>query len=58
MVEKVGKRYADAIYDIAREMEIVLDVFALLKEVDTLYNKNPEFREFFQHPLVKKEDKL
>ncbi|MGL6167606.1 MAG: ATP synthase F1 subunit delta, partial [Fusobacteriaceae bacterium] len=46
------------IYDIAREMEIVLDVFALLKEVDTLYNKNPEFREFFQHPLVKKEDKL
>lgn len=58
MVEKVGKRYADAIYDIAREMGIVLDVFALLKEVDTLYNKNPEFREFFQHPLVKKEDKL
>lgn len=58
MVEKVGKRYADAIYDIAREMGIVLDVFSLLKEVDTLYNKNLEFREFFQHPLVKKEDKL
>lgn len=58
MVEKVGRRYAEAIYEIAQEENKVEAIGELLEEFSELYDNNNEFREFFGHPLVEKKDKL
>ncbi len=58
MVDKIGRRYAEAIYEIALEEKKVVEIYELLQEAEDLYSNNKEFKEFLQHPLVKKEDKL
>lgn len=58
MVEKVGRRYAEAIYDIANEIGKVSDISSLLQETSSLYWDNNEFRSFLNHPVIKKEEKL
>ncbi|MGL4687516.1 MAG: ATP synthase F1 subunit delta [Fusobacteriaceae bacterium] len=58
MVDKIGGRYAEAIYEIALEEKKVVAIYELLQEAEDLYNNNIEFKGFLQHPLVKKDDKL
>lgn len=58
MVDKVGKRYAEAIYEIAQDEKRVVEIYELLKELNELYCTNFEFKEFLSHPLVKLEEKL
>lgn len=57
MVE-VGKRYAQAIYEIAQEEKRVVEIYEFLKELNALYHQNTDFKEFLSHPLVKLGDKL
>lgn len=58
MVDKVGKRYAEAIYDIAQEEKKVKEIHNLLEELRELYYSNSEFKDFISHPLIKLDDKL
>ncbi|MGL5055472.1 MAG: ATP synthase F1 subunit delta [Fusobacteriaceae bacterium] len=58
MVDKVGQRYAQAIYEIAQEQNRVVEIYQLLQELNGLYYDNKDFKEFLSHPLVKLDDKL
>jgi F-type H+-transporting ATPase subunit delta len=54
---QIGKRYAEAIYDIAKSTDQVKPVYETLNTVMELYIKDKEFKNFLDHPLIKKEDK-
>lgn len=53
----VGNRYALAIYDIAKELNRLEEMYNELKVVMETYELNLDFKNFINHPLVKKEDK-
>lgn len=53
----VGNRYALAIYEIAKELNRVEDMYKELKIVMETYELNIDFKNFINHPLVKKDDK-
>jgi F-type H+-transporting ATPase subunit delta len=53
----VGKRYSQAIYDLAEESKNVKELYDNLNLVMETYVKDMEFKNFVDHPLVKKEDK-
>ena len=58
MVDKVGQRYAQAIYEIAQDQKRVVEIYQLLQELNGLYYENRDFKEYLSHPLVKLDDKL
>ena len=58
MVDKASKRYAEAIFDIATEEKIVLEMSETLKSTSDLFDTNIDFKNFFRHPLIKKEEKI
>lgn len=53
----VGSRYALAIYEIAKDLNKIEDIYKELKVVMETYELNLDFKNFINHPLVKKEDK-
>ncbi len=53
----VGNRYALAIYDIAKDLNKLEEMYKELKVVMETYELNNDFKNFINHPLVKKEDK-
>lgn len=53
----VGNRYALAIYEIAKELNRVEDIYKELKVVMETYELDIDFKNFINHPLVKKDDK-
>jgi F-type H+-transporting ATPase subunit delta len=53
----VGNRYALAIYDIAKDLNRLEEMYKELKVVMETYELNNDFKNFINHPLVKKEDK-
>lgn len=57
MVDKIGNRYAEAIYDLALEEKKVSEIHKILQEADSLYRENRDFKQFLTHPLISTEDK-
>ncbi|MGL4980322.1 MAG: ATP synthase F1 subunit delta [Fusobacteriaceae bacterium] len=57
MVDRVGNRYAEAIYHLALEEKKVSEIHKILQEVDSLYKENMDFKQFLTHPLIGREEK-
>lgn len=57
MVDRVGNRYAEAIYQLALEEKKVSEIYEILKETDSLYRENIDFKQFLTHPLIGREEK-
>lgn len=58
MIEnKIGRRYAEAIYDIAEDRKEVQETHQFLNSVMELYKNDETFRNFIQHPLLKYDEK-
>ncbi len=57
MVDNAGKRYAEAIYEIATDEKKVFELYTFLKDVKDVYSNN-DMKQYLNHPLVKKEDKV
>jgi F-type H+-transporting ATPase subunit delta len=58
MIEaKVGKRYAEAIYEIASEKGRIKEVYETLNSIMETYLKDKEFKNLITHPLISKEEK-
>nr|P29708.1 RecName: Full=ATP synthase subunit delta, sodium ion specific; AltName: Full=ATP synthase F(1) sector subunit delta; AltName: Full=F-type ATPase subunit delta; Short=F-ATPase subunit delta [Propionigenium modestum]CAA41371.1 F1 subunit [Propionigenium modestum] len=58
MIEaQVGRRYAEAIYEIAESNDNVKELYETLNGVMELYNTDKEFKTLVDHPLIKREDK-
>ncbi len=53
----IGKRYSKAIYELAEENKNVKELYDSLSLVMESYIKDKEFKNFVDHPLVKKEEK-
>lgn len=49
---QVGKRYAEAIYEIANSTDKVKEVYELLNQTMELYKNDTEFKTFITHPLI------
>lgn len=59
MIEnKIGNRYAKAIYEVAEEKGRVKEIYKVLNNVMILYKKNSDFKNFITHPLIKIEEKI
>ena len=54
---QIGKRYAEAIYEIAEEKNEVKSIYEVLNSVMELYKTNVDFKNFITHPLIKTEQK-
>ena len=57
MMNTIGKRYAQAFYEIAEDKKQVIELYNELKSVSEIYVKNDEFREAMKHPSLKVETK-
>ncbi len=58
MIEaSIGKRYSKALYELAEGEKNVKELYESLSLVMETYVKNVEFKNFVDHPLVKKDDK-
>lgn len=57
MVDRVGTRYAEAIYQLALEEKKVSEIHTTLQEVESLYRDNIDFKQFLTHPLIGREEK-
>lgn len=57
MVDRVGTRYAEAIYQLALEEKKVSEIHTTLQEVESLYRDNMDFKQFLTHPLIGREEK-
>lgn len=55
---QIGRRYADAIYEIAEQREQVKEVYEILNTVMELYLNNIDFKNFMLSPLINTEDKI
>lgn len=53
----IGKRYSQAVYELAEENKKVKELYDNLNMVMETYVKDAEFKNFVDHPLVKKADK-
>jgi len=59
MIEnKIGNRYAAAIYKIAKERDKVKETYDSLNNIMVLFKENPDFKSFITHPLIKIEEKI
>lgn len=54
----VAKRYADALFQLANEKNIVDKLISELEEVKKVFQDEDKLYEFLNHPRVKKEDKV
>lgn len=54
---QIGKRYAEAIYEISENRNEIKSVYELLNSVMELYKTNIDFKNFVTHPLIKIEQK-
>ncbi|MGA1861714.1 ATP synthase F1 subunit delta [Deferribacter thermophilus] len=57
MVTAVSKRYAIALFEYAKEKNIVDNVLSELKDLVDLYKTSDEFKTFIKNPLIKKSEK-
>lgn len=52
IANQVGKRYAEAIYDIANSKNNIKEVYEVLNQIMELYTKDYEFKTFITSPLI------
>lgn len=57
MNSQIGKRYSEAIYEIAEQRDEVKEVYEILNNVMELYNKEIDFKNFILNPLINFEEK-
>lgn len=53
----IAKRYARAIYDIAKQKNIVFQVFEMLNLLLEHIEKDEDFKKFLSYPVISVEDK-
>ncbi|MDX8336317.1 MULTISPECIES: ATP synthase F1 subunit delta [Cetobacterium] len=54
---QIGKRYAEAIYEVAEQKNEVKSVYDVLNSAMELYKTDVDFRNFITHPLIKENEK-
>lgn len=54
---QIGKRYAEAIYEVAESNKKVKEIYEILNTVMELYKTDIEFKNFITHPLIKNNEK-
>ena len=54
---QIGKRYAEAIYEVAEQKNEVKSVYDVLNSAMELYKTDVDFRNFITHPLIKESEK-
>lgn len=57
IVSEIAKRYAGALFDIAKEEDRLRDVFEELQDFLPLLNEHGDLKEFFANPAVDRGDK-
>lgn len=55
---QIGKRYAEAIYEISEEKNKIKEVYELLSNVMELYKIDIDFKNFITSPLINFEEKV
>lgn len=53
----IAKRYAKAIYEVAKENDKIKDTYEVLNSLMELYINDSEFRNFMLHPLIENSEK-
>ena len=54
---QVGRRYAEAIYEIAESTDKVKPIYEKLNALMELYKNDNEFKTFITHPLIEEDEK-
>lgn len=54
---QIGKRYAEAIYEVAVQRNEVKSIYDVLNATMELYKTDIDFRNFITHPLIKESEK-
>lgn len=54
---KVGKRYAEAIFSVGESNNNLKEIYNALNSLMEMYVKDKEFKNFINHPLISLEDK-
>lgn len=57
IANQVGRRYAEAIYEIASSTDKVKEIYEVLNQVMELYKNDNEFKTFITHPLIELDEK-
>lgn len=57
IANQVGRRYAEAIYEIAVSIDKVKEVYEALNQMMELYKNDSEFKTFITHPLIELDEK-
>lgn len=57
MAKLVGKRYAEALYEVAVESDKLQEYKQEIKAVTGIFSENPELYNIFTHPRVTKDEK-
>ena len=55
---QIGKRYAEAIFEIAESNNSVKDVYKALNSLMESYKEDKEFKNFIDHPLITNDEKI
>ena len=53
----IAKRYAEAVYGVAKEKDKVKEIYDMLNSLMELYINDLEFRNFMLHPLIENSEK-
>jgi F-type H+-transporting ATPase subunit delta len=53
----IAERYAEALFDVARELRKEASFGLTLREISELVSQNPELEKFLQHPVIQAGDK-
>lgn len=53
----IAERYADALFDLARELRQEARFGGILDDIEAMAKENPDFTRILQHPVIKREDK-
>ncbi|MGL5918694.1 MAG: ATP synthase F1 subunit delta [Cetobacterium sp.] len=54
---QIGKRYAEAIYNVAEQKNEVKSIYEVLNSVMELFKTDIDFKNFITHPLIKENEK-
>lgn len=57
IANQVGRRYAEAIYEIAVSTNKIKEIHEALNQLMELYGENKEFKTFITHPLIELDEK-
>lgn len=57
IANQVGRRYAEAIYEIAVSTNKIKEIYEALNQLMELYKNNNEFKTFITHPLIELDEK-